>query len=207
MPLTHTLIYQIQPFLKTLPSLKPLYCAVDDEELKLWKEVRPAMVERCRDWEHRASCEYRRSQIPVSVEDGESPICSCGRGKIPPNFIQGVPEWDMVAKHVTRVAISPTFSVPFIEDLFLHENLSAHRSFLDGVRTSDKKNDSRTSSGEKPDTDGCQKCGKEKSANGTKTDEMFPVSHYAVFFRPMPAYGSSVRIGKAIKGYAAPSER
>lgn len=92
---------------------------VDDDESRLWKEMLPALVERCRQWEHRPSCEYKaKAQIPLSVENGQTPLCSCGNRRFPPRFISGIPKWDLVSKYAVRAAISPSFSVPFVEQIF-----------------------------------------------------------------------------------------
>jgi len=53
----------------------------------------------------------------LSLEDGDTPICACGNGMLPRDFITGLPGWDAVAKYATRVAIAPCFSVPFVEDV------------------------------------------------------------------------------------------
>lgn len=117
LPLTNTLVPQIRPFLAALTSsLRLCNINVDDKELGLWKQILPALVERCRQWQHRPRCEYlKKSQIPVSVDKGQSPICSCGDGKLPTEFGAGIPKWDMVSKYAVRAAISPSFSVPFVE--------------------------------------------------------------------------------------------
>ena len=86
---------------------------VDEDELKFWKYTLPAMSERCREWEHGSLCEYRKG-IPASLEEGKSPICSCGRGKVSDHFAR-VTEWKDFAPYVTRVAITPIFAVPFVE--------------------------------------------------------------------------------------------
>ena len=92
---------------------------VDDDELKLWKQILPAWVERCRQWDHRPSCQYlTASKIPLSLEFGRNPLCSCGEGKLPSGHILGIARWDLAAKYAVRAAISPIFSVPFVEQSF-----------------------------------------------------------------------------------------
>jgi hypothetical protein len=116
LPLTNHLVPRIHPFLASLTDAGLCQIRVGDEELQLWKMLLPAMVERCRDWEHRSSREYlTERRIPLSVEYGHTPICVCGNGKLPSKFIPGLPGWDAVAKYATRVAIAPCFSVPFVE--------------------------------------------------------------------------------------------
>jgi hypothetical protein len=119
LPLTDRLMPRIDPFLAALTNMGFYNINVDDDELRLWKELLPALVERCRQWEHRPSCEYMaKAQIPLSVENGQAPLCSCGNGRFPPRFISGIPKWDLVSKYAVRAAISPSFSVPFVEQIF-----------------------------------------------------------------------------------------
>ncbi|KAI5863942.1 hypothetical protein GGS23DRAFT_604876 [Durotheca rogersii] len=43
-------------------------------------------------------------------------ICSCGNGKFAERFVS-IPGWENVSQYAVRLAISPTFAVPFIEDV------------------------------------------------------------------------------------------
>ncbi|KAF2816888.1 uncharacterized protein BDZ99DRAFT_564711 [Mytilinidion resinicola] len=91
---------------------------VNAVELQLWKHAIPAFVERCRDWKHLPTCEYKTEQrIPLSYARGKQVICSCGNGKLPSDFIEGVPKWDLVKNYAVRVAVSPVFPVPYVEAL------------------------------------------------------------------------------------------
>lgn len=92
---------------------------VDDEEVALWKHVLPVFAERCRTWSHTPDCEYKKSgaTIPLSTEKEMPYLCSCGQGKIPKDFITLPNLGALASKHATRIAISPTFSVPFVEDI------------------------------------------------------------------------------------------
>ncbi|KAI0838348.1 hypothetical protein F5Y06DRAFT_267925 [Hypoxylon sp. FL0890] len=121
MPLTRHLIDsgELETFLYVLRELEICAITVNDEELVLWKKVLPALAERCRTWSHGPQCEYKKpgATIPLSTEMGKQFMCSCGNGVLPEGFMS-LPEWDDVAaKHAVRVAISPTFSVPFVEDI------------------------------------------------------------------------------------------
>lgn len=167
LPLTLPLVHKIRPFLEAINELPSATLTVDDNELRLWKEVIPAMVERCRTWEHKSTCEYReKSQIPLSVEDGESPICSCGNGQLPAKFI-AVPKWDSVSRYATRIAISPSYSVPFIEEIFPPEisssaagrNPSSSNANLSSVLVP-------SSSTYMEGLNECHNCGKDKKEDG-----------------------------------------
>jgi hypothetical protein len=107
LPLTYEVAPRIGSFLAALSKLNIGHIKVDSEEINLWKQALPALVERCRTWEHLADCEYLpESSIPLSVENGQRVVCSCGNGRFPPDFILGVPQWSTVAKYFVRAAVS-----------------------------------------------------------------------------------------------------
>ena len=119
LPLHNPLMSKIEQFLGTLTKTGFCNINVNSDELRLWKQILPAWVERCRHWEHRASCQYvATSKIPLSLENGENPLCSCGEGTLQSRYILGIPGWDLAAKYAVRAAISPSFSVPFVEQSF-----------------------------------------------------------------------------------------
>jgi hypothetical protein len=74
-PTTHSMVAEAYVLLLT-PPLDQFYRTdtmmaqildlppVTSEEIKIWKMAMPAMVERCRDWEHNKTCEYQK-EIPV----------------------------------------------------------------------------------------------------------------------------------------------
>ncbi|KAK2465897.1 hypothetical protein APHAL10511_001538 [Amanita phalloides] len=88
----------------------------DAEEVKVWKLLLPAYTERCRKWAHTRHCEYLSKGAPVSEEIDQSPLCHCGEGKDLGGFSQNR-EWRDFAPYATRAAISPLFSVPFIDTI------------------------------------------------------------------------------------------
>ncbi|TFB07374.1 hypothetical protein CCMA1212_000313 [Trichoderma ghanense] len=103
-------------FLKEMKLLDVLALKVDDEEMALWKKTIPSLIERCRTWNHRPSCEYTKqgATVPLSLEPERPWICSCGNGRMPDDFI-AVPLWDVAAKHAVRIAISPMYYAPRVE--------------------------------------------------------------------------------------------
>ncbi|KAK6206786.1 MYND finger [Colletotrichum tabaci] len=116
-PMTFPVIQKCEPFLLLLRELQMCSITVNDDELIFWKKTLPALAERTRTWNHKSSCEYRKTgSVPLSLEPSEPVLCSCGNGKLPDNFIS-LPEWDTAAKHATRIAISPTFAVPLVEEI------------------------------------------------------------------------------------------
>ncbi|KAK5661571.1 hypothetical protein OQA88_9666 [Cercophora sp. LCS_1] len=117
LPFTRKLVdaHALDEFLLILRTLECATITVDDDELKLWKTILPALAERCRTWQHDpATCEYKDGKVPVSVEPGQPCLCSCGQGKIPEDYVS-LPEWESAKKYATRVAISPLFASQFVE--------------------------------------------------------------------------------------------
>ena len=106
----------LQP-LNALQMTEPSGIRISDDESILWKRMFPALAERCRTWEHKTSCEYRNKGAPLSTEEGKSPLCSCGEGKISGAALAklGLKEWAPFAKYAIRVAIAPIFPVPYVE--------------------------------------------------------------------------------------------
>lgn len=146
LPLTNQLVRQIGRFLGPISAMGLCSIIIDDEELKIWKELLPCYIERCRTWTHKPSCEYlTKAKIPLSVEEGEPLLCSCGDGKLPTGFVSDVSGWDLVSKYAVRAAISPSFSVSFVEPTFDLEEMK--RDIRPGVHR-------------------CQNCRKTKSESG-----------------------------------------
>ncbi|KAH6869603.1 hypothetical protein BKA70DRAFT_1242317 [Coprinopsis sp. MPI-PUGE-AT-0042] len=56
---------------------------VYEGEMESWKQLLPALVERCRSsWAHGPNCEYKaKNKIPLTEAMQENPLCSCGAGK------------------------------------------------------------------------------------------------------------------------------
>jgi len=116
-----------------------------DDEVRAWKHLLPAFVERCRTWHHGDLCEYRTRGIPAcSMDDNwdstTSPLCSCGLGKDLGGFAD-MDDWKAIRSEATRIAISPLF--PLIP---LQKSLT-------------KKEDSGKTSNSLPDANLCAQCG------------------------------------------------
>ena len=153
LPLTKALVMKIQTFLQDNMS-DMLQIKVDDNELNLWKRAIPAYVERCREWSHQPSCEYRRDPLqPLSLEFGEKCICSCGEGKFPDGFSCDVPKWNAIAKYATYIGISPLFSVPYVED-------------VQDISKDPPQRAKPPSTAAVSDMNRCDNCGKSKSSTG-----------------------------------------
>ncbi|RYP73353.1 hypothetical protein DL770_007803 [Monosporascus sp. CRB-9-2] len=119
LPLHKELMPKLDQFLGALTSRRFTHIKVDDAEMQLWKHVLPAYVERCRSWEHGADCEYARAgAVPLTVEDEEQFLCTCGNGLFPPRFVENVTYWNAVSQYAVRAAISPAFWAPFADDIY-----------------------------------------------------------------------------------------
>ncbi|KAI9821499.1 MAG: hypothetical protein M1832_003347 [Thelocarpon impressellum] len=113
-PLTHARCGKLLPALSRLMSTRLLGINLSKEETVTWKQMLPALAERCRTWKHRSSCEYGKRGAPLSTEEGENPLCSCGEGQVPAGFGDQA-ERAPFARYATQVAISPLFAVPHEE--------------------------------------------------------------------------------------------
>jgi hypothetical protein len=81
-------------------------------QFDLWTRALMAMAERCRDWEHKESCEWTKEELQ-SVGSMKSSFCLCGVGKVGDDFKKS--QWKEFSGYVTRVAITPIFAVPYLE--------------------------------------------------------------------------------------------
>jgi hypothetical protein len=149
LPLTLTLLKELEPFLLVLESLQCAHVHVNDAELDTWKKMLPSFAERCRTWSHGPKCEYKRNgaTIPLSLKDGEPFMCSCGSGKLPKNFLN-LPEWEIASAQSTRIAISPFYAVPYVEEVADTSTFGAT-----GTGTGTKKLT-------------CRACGRDKASDG-----------------------------------------
>ena len=116
LPFTISKVMSLQSALTRLQESYVLALRLSNEESILWRQMMPALAERCRDWEHGPKCGYKSEGPPVSLEEGKSPLCTCGEGKISnTDFAKlGKKSWGPFAKYVTRIAISPIFPIPYL---------------------------------------------------------------------------------------------
>ncbi|KAJ9653116.1 hypothetical protein H2198_007666 [Neophaeococcomyces mojaviensis] len=116
---------KVRSFYENLTSKGVMQIRVSDEELRCWKSVLPAFAERCRFWKHTPNCEYvKKGEVPINkgLDDGHSPLCSCGIGKFPATYLRNLKLNNLehvLRRYATRVAISPLFAAPYVEDCFL----------------------------------------------------------------------------------------
>jgi hypothetical protein len=109
----------VRRFLSRVANKDVCNIKIDGAELVLWKRAISACVERCREWDYRFSCDCKSgTQIPLSLERGENPLCSCAEGSLSAKYISDIPNWGTVSKYAVRAAISPCFSIPYVEEVF-----------------------------------------------------------------------------------------
>ena len=146
-PLTMPKVKELLPALRALQRTEACTIKVSTDESILWKRMLPALAERCRTWTHKSTCEYADKGAPLSTEQAESPLCTCGQGHIsgPELATLGQKEWAPFAKYAVRVAIAPIFPVPYVES-----------SLTDIVK---KLQEVRSTAGQDPKCDHCGTAG------------------------------------------------
>ncbi|TFY83364.1 hypothetical protein EWM64_g648 [Hericium alpestre] len=88
---------------------------VYEGEMRIWKQLLRAFIERCRSWRHTENCEYAsQGLIPSNEETDEVFLCSCGHGKDTESMSKNA-LWKPLAPYVTRIALSPLFAVSYLE--------------------------------------------------------------------------------------------
>jgi hypothetical protein len=88
------------------------------DEVISWKRLIPSFVERCRTWPHGPNCEYiHHGAIPLSEKIYGMPICSCGRNVNIPAGLRKLEACKRLLLYGTRIAISPMFSVSYVESV------------------------------------------------------------------------------------------
>ncbi|KAK4169848.1 hypothetical protein QBC43DRAFT_38684 [Cladorrhinum sp. PSN259] len=188
LPLFDQLMPRLGNFLQAFTASRFINIKVNDAELEMWKEMLPAMAERCREgWTHKTAagaCGYSKAmKAPISTTIGEECICRCGNGQFPKGFrVKGVPMWDTIKGFCTRVAISPLFCNPLVERVVPNLSEFMGRSTPHTTNQGPRAAGARASGGEatEPNRDtgvqgasgktaaasGCEKCGDKISKNG-----------------------------------------
>jgi len=90
---------------------------VSDQEALFWKHLLPAFAERCRQWQHKPSCEYKQQDmIPICTVPEESFMCSCGLGTFPDAYLENIEAFKSLARFSIRVAIPVIYPSPVSRD-------------------------------------------------------------------------------------------
>jgi hypothetical protein len=116
-PLSTENMLNLLPGIQKLQSATPVVeIHTVGHEVAAWKRLLPAFVERCRTWKHNSNCEYdSHARVPISTVTDENPICTCGQGIGFTSPEWDIPEWKGLLPFATRAAVSPIFSVTYID--------------------------------------------------------------------------------------------
>ncbi|KAI6007547.1 hypothetical protein F5J12DRAFT_741961 [Pisolithus orientalis] len=90
----------------------------DAHESEAWRHLLPLLIERCRTWKHKPTCEYLvHNSLPLYPGSGSDPKkvpwCSCGMGV--GTKVLRERYGSASARYATRAAISPLFLVSYME--------------------------------------------------------------------------------------------
>ncbi|KAK6006796.1 hypothetical protein QM012_005804 [Aureobasidium pullulans] len=130
------------------------------EEYELWQRLLPALIERCRSWEHATDCKRK-------THPSKTLICDCGMGKdaaYMPKDYQGM------AKFAIRVAIPMISAVPYVESMVDEQMLSQMAATKDAGNLEKKKGVTSKAGCDncgtvKPNLKVCSRCEKVKYCN------------------------------------------
>ncbi|KAK3333065.1 hypothetical protein B0T19DRAFT_381678 [Cercophora scortea] len=158
LPLTDALMPKLVLTLQLLTNYPGGIChiRVDADEMRLWRQMLPAYVERCRTWSHRSDCEYLAdgARVPLSVENGQAVLCTCGNGAVPQ-----IRELKYAAKYAVRAAISPLFPCSLVDEAYDGGDLNDDIP-LPGGPPAPAPAAARTG--------GCLACGRDKARDGSE---------------------------------------
>lgn len=115
----------VDPWYQEVVKEKIIAFPLGRDEIRTWKQLLPALAERCRaTWRHTANCEYAvQNTIPLGLDTPSAdPLCSCGRGEDVDGMYR-IATWKNLAPFVTRIALSPLFAVPYLETLHDRERM------------------------------------------------------------------------------------
>ncbi|KAI0051379.1 hypothetical protein FA95DRAFT_1485634 [Auriscalpium vulgare] len=116
LPITDAIMPRVGPAIPRLMKEGLVSVVTVDNEMRAWKRLLPAFVERCRlTWTHGPECAYvKTGRVPLSLEVNENPLCACGQGKDVALFTRSK-LWAPLAPLVTRAALSPLFAASYLE--------------------------------------------------------------------------------------------
>lgn len=142
-------------------NLRSLVIDANEEEMELWQRLLPALVERCRSWEHATDC--KRKTRPAA----EPIICDCGIGKDAAHMPK---DHKGMAEFAIRVAIPMISAVPYVESM-IDEKIVSKMTDAMGSVSLNKKKDTTARAGcdhcgnDKPGLKVCSRCEKVKYCN------------------------------------------
>ena len=88
-----------------------------EDEIVFWKHILPGFAERCRQWQHKPTCEYKVAGcIPISTDPDKRYLCTCGYNVFPTNYLKDLKQSKDLLKHAVRVAVPVIFASPINTD-------------------------------------------------------------------------------------------
>ena len=100
-------VLQVTPDLQSpTAAIQAVDLKVDDQQMKFWRNALPALVERCRTWNHTTTCQHN---------EGTTSLCPYGMGKVDSTFEQMYSKYSRFTSRVTRFALSPLFTPAYVE--------------------------------------------------------------------------------------------
>jgi len=116
-PMLNTLAKECTAAVEGLADTDMVTFIVSDQEALFWKHLLPAFAERCRQWQHKPSCEYKQQDmIPICTVPEESFMCGCGLGTFPDGYLENLEAFKSLARFSVRVAIPVIFPSPVSRD-------------------------------------------------------------------------------------------
>jgi hypothetical protein len=95
-----------------------VFIKIREDEHRFWKHLLPAFAERCREIQHKSTCEYKvKGRIPLSDEEGKQFMCTCGLDVFPPGYLKDLNGFKELSKHAVRIAIPVIFASPISPDI------------------------------------------------------------------------------------------
>ena len=136
--------------------------AASKEAMKLWLHLIPAVIERCRSWEHTSDCSLQAGSKQIA-------LCDCGLGRDAEQMPSG---YEDMAKFATRIALPLVSAVPYVESVVDDRMVSQMSAYIDSLNLEDKEETTHKDvcdncGSDKPGLKACTRCGKVKYCNHT----------------------------------------
>lgn len=103
---------------KVCPDSKIVAINTDENEEPFRRNLLPTFSERCRSWQHKATCEYNKTgaNMPLSTKSYEKSMCSCGLDVFPVGYLKKLKNFKAISKYAVRVAIPVIYASPVSSD-------------------------------------------------------------------------------------------
>ncbi|KAF1846230.1 uncharacterized protein K460DRAFT_386537 [Cucurbitaria berberidis CBS 394.84] len=103
----------LSDIMSDVDNVRGVFITPDAKEVPFWKHLLPTFAERCRQWKHKSTCEYKpEGRIPLSTDAGKRYMCRCGIDIFPAGYMKELKQFSRISKHAVRVAIPLIFASP-----------------------------------------------------------------------------------------------